>query len=479
MKKLFILLFISLTQLAYSQTQVSGGIFANTVWTAANSPYLLTGPIVVFPGNTLTIEPGVTVKVQFKGYNTGLMSYIELRGNMVANGTSTMPIKFEAELNTTDYTWRGIEIKSKQGGQFFGSNFEFNNSFNGISSDKIYFDTLSFNNCIFKHNNYAINLAGNIKLNNCTFLNNGAAMAAMISFGGVTATNCNFQNNGVCFTTLANPLMVSNSQFVGGRAAIMQCRGLVENCSFSGLEVAIENCYGLEVKNCILQQNGTAVLGANQTTLEGNIMIANNLGLDITGPCVIVNNDFNANQVGVKVSGMFEPGQTIQNFTENRLCFNSVYNLENGSDLNLGLEKNCFCLQDSAAIEALIYDGYDDFTRGLINFATYDTACVTLLKSYKKVQITTAIADEPIENQFLIYPNPASNEFWIKPSEAAAIDFIELYGMDGKLVKVFQTFKDGAAPDAVQFNVLGLNQGIYMLKIQVGNASYVKKMIIE
>jgi hypothetical protein len=273
--------------------------------------------------------------------------------------------------------------------------------------------------------------------------------------------------------------MVSNSQFIGGRTAIMQCRGLVENCSFRGLEVAFENCFGLEIKNCMLQQNGTAVLGANQTTLEGNIMIANNLGLDITGPCVIVNNDFNANQVGVKVSGMFEPGQTIQNFTENRLCFNSVYNLENGSDLNLGLEKNCFCLQDSAAIEALIYDGYDDFTRGLINFATYDTACVILLKSYKKVQITTAIANESLEKQFLIYPNPASGAVWIKPSEAAAIDFIELYSMDGKLVKVLQPLKVGTASDAFQFNVLGLNQGIYMLKIQIGNTSYIKKMMIE
>ena len=33
----------------YAQTNVSGGIYQNTTWTAANSPYIVTGSIVVFP----------------------------------------------------------------------------------------------------------------------------------------------------------------------------------------------------------------------------------------------------------------------------------------------------------------------------------------------------------------------------------------------------------------------------------------------
>ena len=65
MKKLLLLLvfLIGFTSI-YAQTNVSGGIFSNTTWTKANSPYIMTGPVVVFPNVTLTIEPGVVVKIK-------------------------------------------------------------------------------------------------------------------------------------------------------------------------------------------------------------------------------------------------------------------------------------------------------------------------------------------------------------------------------------------------------------------------------
>ncbi|MEM2281086.1 MAG: hypothetical protein QXZ68_03740, partial [Candidatus Bathyarchaeia archaeon] len=42
-----------------SGTAVKGIISTNTTWTLANSPYVLTGPVLVNRSAVLTIEPGV------------------------------------------------------------------------------------------------------------------------------------------------------------------------------------------------------------------------------------------------------------------------------------------------------------------------------------------------------------------------------------------------------------------------------------
>ena len=48
--------------LARTQTDVSGTINENTIWTLASSPYIVTGSVTVLNGVTLTIDPGVEVK---------------------------------------------------------------------------------------------------------------------------------------------------------------------------------------------------------------------------------------------------------------------------------------------------------------------------------------------------------------------------------------------------------------------------------
>ena len=80
-------------------TDVSGVISSNTTWTKANSPFSVTGNVLVNSGVTLTIEAGVTVN--FSG-----AYYLQVEGTLSAIGTAADSIIF------TGSGWKGIDLKT-------------------------------------------------------------------------------------------------------------------------------------------------------------------------------------------------------------------------------------------------------------------------------------------------------------------------------------------------------------------------------
>lgn len=79
----------------------ASGIAADTTWTAAQSPIVLDGVVVVQQGVMLTIEPGVRVRAR-----PG--SRLEVRGVLEAAGTPLDPITFESKSGRRD--WGGIRF---------------------------------------------------------------------------------------------------------------------------------------------------------------------------------------------------------------------------------------------------------------------------------------------------------------------------------------------------------------------------------
>lgn len=67
-----------------ASTDVTGIISSDTTWTKANSPYTLTGNVIVDEGVTLTIEPGVNVS--FNSY------FMNVSGTLFAKATQTEKI---------------------------------------------------------------------------------------------------------------------------------------------------------------------------------------------------------------------------------------------------------------------------------------------------------------------------------------------------------------------------------------------------
>jgi hypothetical protein len=371
MKKLIVFFFLLAAGTSFSQTNVSGGIYQNTTWTLAGSPYIVTGSIVVFPGKTLTIEPGCEVRFNADyTFNTGNFIYLEIRGTLIALGTDANKIKFTSS-DTTDgfYNWQGISIRGSQGGNCQLDRIELHNSWYGIFNDIVEPGvTYNFTNCRFKNNSYALQFNANMNYTNCIFEKNSVGQAAQINYGSMAATNCQFLNN-FCSVTWSNYINLNNCVFSGNTNNIIGCPGSVQNCSFINNAFGFAESSNLQISNCLFDGNDVGIDESGSSTISNSIFTNNTIAVKLGENSLLTNNTITENGIGVQMRGSNPSSAQI---VDNQLCNNVNYNLENLTDKNFQVNTNCFCSSDSTTIENGIYDGYDDITRGLVNYAIYD-----------------------------------------------------------------------------------------------------------
>lgn len=448
---------------SFAQTAVSGGIYQNTNWTLAGSPYIVNSSIVVFPGKTLNIEPGVEIRLNNQ---TSSNIYIETRGTINCVGTDALPIKIHAMYDTmNNVAWQGFVCTSSQGGVLNADRFQISNAYFPFSYETP-LTNYNYTNCIFKRCFQAVTVGESVNLSNCQFIDNEVGVYGWANF---TIDNCLFKDNTTSIYAYASVLTMINSDFIDNQVGLSFAANIfdsmyVSDCQFLNNGLALNYPNKGKVENCLFTDNATAIQSAYKCEIANNEFLSNELAIQASVNADIHNNLINNNMGAVLIENVSNV-QDSPTIYDNEICGNINFAVNNNTNMNYSLLSNCFCDLDSAGIEAMIIDGYDDITKGLINYQIYDSSCTVLLGTVLKYGPGAGINELAFEVRF---ENPVNTELsLLGETEFTSIQVTDLSGKS----MMFTTSGSN------RFDVSALPAGFYVLTAvndQMVRRSFVK-----
>ncbi len=389
-KFLSAVILITAISLTAKATNVSGGIYSNTTWTLANSPYIVVDTVVVFPGVTLTIEPGVVVK--FDDHKR-----LDIRqATLIAVGTITDSITFTSNSLTPVH---GIHsgvfcyLSSKE-------TLEYCNFFYGTEGLSASGDSLIVRHSNFQNNNTGLDPYSSVVLVDSSDFSNNFYIGYRGSTQSSLVNHSHFSNNGIGFKVDYNFSTDTRVSFV-------------KNCVFENNQTGIQ-AGGWEFDNSIIRSNQNGVSGVHGKNKFLNCVIDSNvtMGISLDMDDTLLNCEIKYNGIGISAGyywGLIV-GNSIENnnigmsstvtsswenshFYCNKFCNNTTYDFNYLSASNISIPYNYWCTTDSSAISAHIHDGYDDVSYGLVDFTPVDTSQCYLTGCNLQIDVTVTNAN--------------------------------------------------------------------------------------
>lgn len=406
MKNNFFLLAILVLhfKIGISQTNVSGGIFSNTTWNLAGSPYIAVDNIVVMGGVTLTISPGVIVKFNdTKG--------MEVRGNLQAIGTANDTIEFtSASSSPIKGIWSNISF------------------WNNLTLDYVKF---SYATTALVNTNFNI-----INIGHSRFMSNIMGL----DFIGSTSSNVGyieyslFDNNNTAVSGVNHADYISYNFFRNngiGLAGVYQV--LISNNTFIGHTDKAINGYAANYFGNTIKNNNKGLViklfALSFSEIKDNIITDNQIGISARGDATSTPNT---------------------GFHNNIICNNSIYNVENTDNVSLYLQNNCWCTTDSATIANSIHDAYDNLSLGIVYFSPELTNCSTGIENLAETQSSYA------------FPNPFSEFTTLKFENSKNEKHnLAVYNSLGQI----QLSINNITSDRIKIEKTNLKNGLYFFKL--------------
>lgn len=480
---------------------VSGVIGEDTTWSQENSPYIVTGNILVPSGIVLTIEPGVIVK-----FNEDL--YIKVEGTIKAVGTLSEKIIFESNnSNQNKSDWSGIRIRpssstSTDGNQDYSSGSQFKYVTIKYADIGLYvYDTsLHTSYTTFENNNigFEIRKTDGVVIDSSTFQNNNLGIWSEYetfspddTTGNISNTyirNSTFSNNGIAIDLIINQRYFENLKiynnvvkentigidFSGGGYG---CRVIsvdiykniiVDNTQY-GLRVGQIYGYGSDfgsepdgesplkfydnkvINNSIYWDYGGGISGvttkifnniiynprsddnsyshgiyfdggtSKNDTITNNLIVSNSKALSFRDRNYEASNKHISKNtiIGTPLgdNSLIESFGLDNKFINNNLIKGeSNYTLKNDDSNSIIAENNYWGTINESEIQTLIYDYYDDFELGEIDYYPY---------------LNTLNIDAPISPPMNVTKTVQGNDVvltWLSNSESDLVGYKLYYG---------------------------------------------------
>ncbi|MHC4697706.1 MAG: thrombospondin type 3 repeat-containing protein [Planctomycetota bacterium] len=334
---------------AYGDTIVPGGVIdVDTTWGIEGSPFVLDGIILVAPGTTLTIDPGVEVRFQENTLAVG--------GRFVANGTDSDRISFVGDLPIEGHIQFTTEATNDSVLRYC--------SLDTVNLRSLHFFPL-VEHCSFLEN-AAINKEGDVApvdvtIRDCTMTDSDNLLFAHVDtflfernvvereLAVRHAVNLQIRNNRITVGTENEPLMLLSAP--GSTTGVITCNTII------GRDVRIEGFAGEVSHNAFSVEDiyldwtsGTWFLN----DFELDVSTGNSYKLSIhnpISPMTIVDNNFIA-------VGDMSPDDGL-------LLVNS------GLGQVINAEMNWWGTDDEASIEDLIYHFPDGGSAAFVDYVPF------------------------------------------------------------------------------------------------------------
>jgi len=217
---------------AIADTNISGYISSDTIWTADESPYVVTDNVIVKKNVTINIEPGVTLMFE-KGKS------LLVQGTLIARGTDSSNITFTKHGSDN---WGFIVFEDTS------TNAVYDNNGNYQLGSIMEHCVVEFASSSFRSDNGAINIDNSFPcISHCTIKNN--------SINGIRAYNLN----------LRQQLIISNCEITDNSKSGIYCSGgslNITDCTIKNNETAhygggiyADSFFSLMIENCTVTEN--------------------------------------------------------------------------------------------------------------------------------------------------------------------------------------------------------------------------------